>query len=102
MKLRSRKELRKKLNVSDWTLTHAENIAVQDNSADCGVFLMWYARRICEDEPCYSSEDAMCGRRLKIMHELLQLRILPDETDEVNELLPVLQCYVNSCHGVHS
>lgn len=89
MKLRSRKELRRRLIVDEWTLSHAENIAQQGNSCDCGVFLMWYARRICDEEPCYSSEDPMLGRRNKIMNELLQLRVLPDETDEVGTVFPI-------------
>ena len=66
---------------------YAENIQKQNDSYDCGVFLCWYARRLCEEEPCYSPEDVMNGRRATLQKEILTCSLINDNYDKVGGLI---------------
>ena len=71
------------LDVSEWTMTSEVNIQRQKNCYDCGVFVCWFARRLCDEEPCYSIDDVISGRRATLQREILTCSLIVDNYDDV-------------------
>lgn len=67
------------MNVSTYTICHAEGIAVQDNGVDCGVFIGFYARRITQGKSCTASPAYVHKFRGHMMREIVACRLLPED-----------------------
>lgn len=55
-----------------WTEKYPANICKQPNSFDCGVFLCYYARMVCEGEPISESIDWLPNARHHMTKEIIQ------------------------------
>ncbi|KAK3929244.1 Sentrin-specific protease 3 [Frankliniella fusca] len=67
----------------DYKVTHADDIARQDNSYDCGPFICFYARRVCESKGCSASASYMSSLRLKLMKEILRCSLIEESHQEL-------------------
>lgn len=59
-----------------WNTGDAQNIPLQENNSDCGVFVCQYAEFICRDRPIVFSQQFTQYFRKKMIHEICSGRLL--------------------------
>ena len=60
----------------NWTLSHADNIPVQQNHYDCGLFILKYAQCLARNEPFGFSQDDMDYFRRRMVIELVRENVM--------------------------
>ena len=56
----------------NWTLSHADNIPLQRNNYDCGLFVLKYAQYLAHNEPFDFSQDDMDYFRRRMVIEIVR------------------------------
>jgi Ulp1 family protease len=61
--------------VLDWPRHFPKDIPRQLNGCDCGVFTLLFANHAGADRPMRFSQGDMDGCRVRVVHELLHMRV---------------------------
>lgn len=63
-------------DVLDWPREYPKRIPQQRNGCDCGVFTLLFASHAGSGSPMLFSQEQMDDWRVRIVHELLTLRVM--------------------------
>ena len=76
LKEEHREKKKSELDSDNWTCSHADNIPLQENSYDCGIFILKYAQYLAHGEPFNFSEDDMDFFRQRYVWEIVRNNLM--------------------------